>query len=66
MDRDTFWESIWDILKLVFKLVLILAGLQVLLMLFGSDMKIPYIHAGLHKLLDWFSLMTSGVRYGSY
>lgn len=53
MDRDTFWENVQDILKLSAKIVIVFVGLQLLLMVTGSDMKIPYVHSNMMAFFLW-------------
>jgi hypothetical protein len=63
MDRDTFWENVVDFLKLTAKIIIVMVGLQLLLLVTGSDMKIPYIYSNMMKFLLWVKATFSGVRF---
>lgn len=53
MDRDTFWENVVDIIKLVAKIVAVFIALQLFLILLGYDIKLPYVHSNLMAVILW-------------
>ena len=64
MNRDSFWESAVDILKMAAKIVIVMVALQIMIIVSGSEMKIPYVYSIIMKVLFWIKETFSGVKFG--
>lgn len=64
MDRDTFWENVIDIIKLTSKIVIVFVGIQLLLIVMGYEIKIPYVHSNMMAFILWLKKTFGIARFG--
>lgn len=64
MNRDTFWDNIRDIFFISLKAILCLSVAQILIMVSGSEIKLPLIYSNMMKVFNWWKETFSGVSFG--